>query len=160
MVTYMKVSRFVLRIDLRLIFRRKSQRYHSGPRERRSDFDVMIEEHSNLKYRLVVNSPSMSGIFSPLPTRTSSGPGVPPGALFRLSNRKRNLRAQTSMLEPSVTIAKRSKPSLSVCAKMCSMSWTNPSSQRPNQESRKCSIIRCMWHDRVDLGFFDISDGN
>lgn len=96
------------------------------------------------RYRSVVNSQLMSATFSLSRTRTSLEPVVPRGASSRPSNRRKNPRALRSTSRPSASIVRRSRLSLSVSAKMSSMSWTSLSSPRPSLENPRSSTTRCI----------------
>lgn len=94
----------------------------------------------------VVSSLSMSVISSPLPTRTSLVPAVPPGASSPPSSRRRSPRELRSTSPPSATTARRLRPSSRRSARMSSMSSTSPSFQRPSPESPRFSTTRCTFH--------------
>lgn len=92
----------------------------------------------------VGNSLLMNETFFLSPTRMWLEPDGLLGASFRPSSRRRSQRALTSTLAPSVTIVKRSRPSLRRSAKTCSMCLTNLSSQKPSRASLRSFTTRCM----------------
>lgn len=97
----------------------------------------------NIIHRLAASLLSMNEIYFPLPIKTLLELDVRLGVSSPLSSRKKSQRAQISTLALSVIIARKLRPNLSVCAKMCSMCWMNLSSPRLSPESPRYFIIKC-----------------
>lgn len=140
-------DRRLFRDEHTLTFHRKSQRYYSLVYGTYSSGIVLglSSMMFSIVHRLAVSLLSTNETYYPLHIKMWWEPDVHRGVSFPRSNRKKSPKAQISTLVLSVITARKSRPNLSVSAKMCLTFWMSLLSPRLSLGSRRSSTIRCRW---------------
>jgi hypothetical protein len=101
----------------------------------------------SIVHRLAGSLLLMNETYYPLHIKMWLGPDVHRGVSFPLLNRKKSPKAQISTLVLSAITARKSRPNLSVSAKMCLTSWMSLLSPRLSLGNQRSFIIKCRWRE-------------